>query len=214
MAQITVVGGTGYTGGHITQEAVRRGHKVISFSRNDPKDAVDGVTYYTGSVVDDPTDQRVVEGADVVIVAISPRGGSEGKVRQAVRQLAGHARQAGVRLGVVGGAGSLRVSEDGPLLIETDEFPDEGKPEATEMAEVLEELRGTDETLDWFYVSPAANYGSFNPGQATGTYRTGGDVLVTDDQGTSDISGADLALAVVDEIENPVHHRRRFTVAY
>ena len=40
------------------------------------------------------------------------------------------------------------------------------------------------------------------------------DVLLVDDQGDSNLSGADLGTAVVDEIENPVHRRRRFHVAY
>jgi putative NADH-flavin reductase len=39
-------------------------------------------------------------------------------------------------------------------------------------------------------------------------------VLLTDEDGESFISGEDLALAVVDEIETPRHSRARFTVAY
>ena len=39
-------------------------------------------------------------------------------------------------------------------------------------------------------------------------------MLVTDDDGESYISGPDLAVAVVDEIENPKHSRERFTVGY
>ena len=39
-------------------------------------------------------------------------------------------------------------------------------------------------------------------------------MLLTDASGTSFISGADFALAFVDEIEQGRHHRERFTVAY
>jgi uncharacterized protein len=67
---------------------------------------------------------------------------------------------------------------------------------------------------DWFFVSPAGAFGSYNPGVATGRYRVGGDVLLTDPEGKSEISGPDFALAFVDEIEAPRHHRTRFTVAY
>jgi uncharacterized protein len=42
----------------------------------------------------------------------------------------------------------------------------------------------------------------------------GGDVLVTDADGNSNISGADYAKAFVDEIEQPAHRRQRFSVAY
>jgi putative NADH-flavin reductase len=64
------------------------------------------------------------------------------------------------------------------------------------------------------YVSPAGGFGSYAPGEATGQYRVGGDILITDENGKSEISAADLAKAFVDEIENPVHRRERFTVAY
>jgi putative NADH-flavin reductase len=39
-------------------------------------------------------------------------------------------------------------------------------------------------------------------------------VLLKDAEGVSTISAADLALAIVDEIEKAAHHRRRFTAAY
>ena len=79
---------------------------------------------------------------------------------------------------------------------------------------MLTALRETSDDVDWFCVSPAAGFGSYAPGEATGTYRVGGDVLLTDASGTSFISGADFALAFVDEIEQARHHRERFTVAY
>jgi len=66
--------------------------------------------------------------------------------------------------------------------------------------------------VDWVYVSPGAY---FDPaGQRTGSYRTGSDVLLTDSEGNSNLSGADLAIAFADEIDHPAHHRTRFTVAY
>ena len=52
------------------------------------------------------------------------------------------------------------------------------------------------------------------PSTVTGTYRLGDDVLITDENGDSEISAADLALAVLDEIEHPAHRRRRFHVAH
>ena len=88
------------------------------------------------------------------------------------------------------------------------------RDEALSHADVLTALRETSDDVDWFYVSPAAGFGSYAPGEATGTYRVGGDVLLTDASGTSFISGADFALAFVDEIEQGRHHRERFTAAY
>jgi hypothetical protein len=50
------------------------------------------------------------------------------------------------------------------------------KAEAAEMDGVLEDLRGSDPAVNWFYVSPAAGFGAWAPGEATGSYRTGGDI--------------------------------------
>ncbi|GAA3290300.1 hypothetical protein GCM10020295_04320 [Streptomyces cinereospinus] len=63
-------------------------------------------------------------------------------------------------------------------------------------------------------LSPPQGFGHYAPGEPTGTFRLGGDVLLTDAEGKSHISGADFATAFVNEIERPAHRRERFTVAY
>lgn len=51
------------------------------------------------------------------------------------------------------------------------------------------------------------------PGEASGRYQVGGDMMLADETGSSEISGADYAQALVDEIVTPRHRRARFTVA-
>lgn len=75
-------------------------------------------------------------------------------------------------------------------------------------------MRAAPETLDWFYVSPPENFGAWAPAPETGAYRLSDDVLLRDADGNSTISAADLALAVLDEIERPRHRRRRFHAAH
>ena len=214
MARISVLGGTGYAGGHIVREAASRGHEVTSYSRNAPAVPVDGVTYVTASALDDGFVAAALADADVVIEGLAPRGPLAGEVRGIVAQLAVAAQEAGVRLGVIGGAGSLQVAPGGPQLFTTPEFPEAFKAEALEMGSVLDDLREAPPELDWFYISPAAGFGSYAPGEATGAYRLGADVLVADESGVSFISGADFALAILDEVETPAHRRTRFTAAY
>lgn len=214
MTRITVIGGTGYAGSNIAREAASRGHDVTVVARHMPQQPLDGVRYVTGDVGDDATLAAAVDGADVVAEALAPRGPLEGELRGVVGRLAGVAQGAGKRLGVVGGAGSLLVAPEGPALSETAGFPDAFLAEAREMGDILGDLRDSDEALDWFYVSPAANFGAAHAGERTGSYRIGGDVLLSDENGESNISGADFAKAFVDEIENPAHRRARFGVAY
>lgn len=216
MARIHILGGTGYAGAHIAREAASRGHEVVSFSRNQPAQATDGVTYRTADLQDESALAAAFDGADVVISTVSPRGAleGEGKLRGLLRRGADIAAERGVRYGVVGGAGSLLVEEGGPRFVDTPEFPEVARPEGLELGGVLEDLRARDDAADWFLISPAVQFGSRSPGEPLGHYRVGGDTILRDENGVSAISGEDFALAVVDEIEKPAHSRTRFTVAY
>ncbi|MGV9194611.1 NAD(P)-dependent oxidoreductase [Microbacterium sp. MC2] len=212
MARIAVIGGTGYTGRHIVAEAAARGHTVVSVSRKASSERVPGVTYLEGTILDTTSLVRELEGVDVIVSTVAPRGDMAGQVRPSIAALV-EELPPGVRVGVVGGAGGSLVAPGGPRLVDTG-FPEAFKAEALEMIGVLEDLQADATGRDWFYIHPAGGFGSFNPGERTGAYRDGGDVLVTDDDGESFISGADFAIAVVDEIESPRHVRERFTVGY
>lgn len=209
MTTIGIWGGTGYAGSAIGREARGRGFEVTSVSRRTPENPIAGVVYLTGSVSDRSLVDTVAEN-DVVVVALHAVG--DPSLADVYETLVKSARANGTRLAFVGGAGSSLVSEDGPRLIDTAEFPDEYKPEAAAHGEILDRLRDEEDGLDWFYVSPAAVFGAWAAGEATGSYRTNGDVLVSKEDGSSEISGADFALAFVDEIASPKHSRRRFTV--
>ncbi len=216
MTRITVLGGTGYAGAAIAAEAAARGHDVVAVSRTAPADPVNGVEYVTGSVLDPDLLDRVLADRDVVIGALSPRGDMAGLQEGIVAELARRLDGTATRLGHIGGVSSLLTEEGGPRLwdLNRDHMPDEVKPEVEAGLQILDDLRDSPETLDWFYVSPPENFGSWVPAPATGTYRLGGEVVLRDDSGSSTISAADLAVAVVDEIEQPAHRRKRFTVAH
>lgn len=149
----------------------------------------------------------------MVVSAVAARGEMQGLVRPNLAALASLLPE-GVRLGVVGGAGGSLVTEDGKRVVDLPSFAEEYKAEALEAIGVLEDLQAGPASLDWFYIHPAGGFGAYNPGERTGSYRTGGDVIVTDAAGESFISGEDFAVAVLDEIEHPKHPRRRFTVGY
>ena len=76
--------------------------------------------------------------------------------------------------------------------------------------QVLDYLRTIDD-VTWTFVSPPF---TIRPGERTGRYRTGGDKMIYDDAGVSQISTEDFAVAMIDEIEEPKHLGERFTVAY
>ncbi|MEJ1088954.1 NAD(P)H-binding protein [Microbacterium sp. Mu-80] len=212
MSRIVVIGGTGYAGSHIVREAVSRGHSVISVARSVPAERVEGAVYLEGNILDVPGLLEQIDEAEVVIQALSPRGDMVGKVRPATAELVA-ALPENVRVGVVGGAGGSLIAPDGPRLIDSG-FPEEFKAEASEAIGVLEDLQADTSGRDWFFIHPAGGFGNWAPGERTGAYRDGGPVMVTDDNGDSYISGPDLGVAFVDEIENPRHSRENFAVGY
>jgi putative NADH-flavin reductase len=215
MATIAIFGGTGYAGGAIRDEALRRGHTVISVSRKEAGLADrPGLIWRTGNLHDPALVHHMAIEADVLVVAIRASEQDGVRLADVVGLLAQAAAEHGSRLGFVGGAGSLHVTEGGPRLVDLPTFPEAHKGEALGQADVLAALRETPAAVDWFYLSPAAYFGSSAPGEATGRYRIGGDVLLTDADGNSNLSGADYATAFVDEIEKPEHRRQRFSVAY
>ena len=112
------------------------------------------------------------------------------------------------RLLVVGGAGSLFVAP-GVQLVDTPQFPAEWKNGALAARDALNELR-TESALDWTFLSPPI---LLQPGERTGQYRLGTEAPLMNGDQPGSISVADLAVAIVDELENPRHVQQRFTVA-
>ena len=213
MARIAVIGGTGYAGSHIVTEAAARGHEVISFSRNAPSAPVPGVTYVHGDATDAEALRGALDGAEVVIGALSPRGDLVGQILPAYRAVASLAKGPDDRLIIVGGWSALRPEAGAPRFADG-EIPERFRGEALEMVGVLEWLGNGDSGTDYVFVSPAAVFGAHTPGERTGSYRTSDEVALPGADGApSAVSGADFAIAIVDEAETPRHHRAHISFA-
>lgn len=212
---IALIGATGFVGSPVLAELLSRGHKVTVLARTPSKlPAQTGLTAVKADALDATQVAKAVAGHDAVISAYNP-GWSEPKIHdlhlQASRAIVEGVKASGVkRLLVVGGAGSLYVAP-GVQLVDTPPFPAEYKQGALAAREALNELK-KETTLDWSFVSPPI---ALAPGERTGQYRLGADELLPG-QGDqpAGISVADLAVAIVDEIETPRHVQKRFTVAH
>jgi len=215
MSRITVLGGTGYAGSAIVAEAAGRGHEVIALSRSLPAEPVAGVRYVQGDATDEQVLASAISGAEVVVAALAPRGPLADTFREVNRTVMRLADAAGARLVVVGGFSSLRPAPGAPRFVtDLSHVPAELQHEVTTGAAlVIEDLPATPESLDWVFVSPAAVFGSFAPGERLGEYRLGDDVAVQPDGGGA-ISGADYALGVVDLIEQGGHRRAHVNLGY
>jgi hypothetical protein len=203
MATIALVGASGNIGSKILEEALRREHQVTAIVRHpEGLAARAGVTVVQGDVGESATLAPKLQGVPVLVVSIRWTGNAA--------QVLETARLARVgRLIAVVGAGSLEASA-GVRVIDTPEFPPAWRPGAQGAADALQILRG-EQQLDWLAVSPSW---TIAPGERTGKYRVGGDQLLRDAGGESRISREDFAVAIIDEIERPRHHRQRITIGY
>lgn len=213
-----LIGATGQVGSAVLAELLRRGHQVTALVRTPGKLAPQaGLTETLADALDSAQVAKAVAGQDAVISAYNP-GWQHPQLYdlflQGSRAISEGVKQAGVkRLLVVGGAGSLFVAPD-VQLIDTPAFLDHVPafvvPGARAARDELTRLRG-ETGLDWTFLSPPA--GGFDA-PARGSYRVGGEQLLMDGDRPAGIALADLARAIVDEIETPRHVRQRFTVAH
>ncbi len=216
MVNIAVFGATGTIGSRIVNEALERGHTVTAVVRDPAKltSSDPRLTVVTGDVLDPASVTAAAQGQDVVISAV---GGGDGPghlatIEPSARALVEGLRALGERaprLVSVGGAGSLRTP-DGQQVWDSPGLPEGLLQIMHAHGDALDYYR-TVTDLTWTNVSPAAEIG---PGQRTGTYRTAGEDLLTDDAGNSTISVEDFAVAILDEVENAQHLQQRFAVAY
>ena len=206
--KLAIIGATGLVGTKVLSESLDRGHEVTAIVRNPERLPAHPKTKAAKGDVTNPEELApLLAGHDVVISAFNPGTDERGT---GVQSIIDAVKRSGVgRLLVVGGAGSLEIAP-GKRLVDQPDFPAQWKNGALRTAALLDRLREEAE-LDWAFVSPAA---VLAPGKRTGRYRVGGDQLLTDSGGESRISLEDYAVAMLDEVERPRHHRTRFSVAY
>ena len=207
--KIFLLGASGMIGSRILAEATARGHEVIAGARH-PENiaAASGVTTVRADLSDSATLARHAAGADVIVTAIAPRSTDnpveEARAYGAAVMEAAHA--AGKRLVMVGGAGSLHLPDGTPVL---PHVPEPYQLESRGLKAVYEALKAS--TLDWTFFAPA---GVIQPGERTGSFRLGKDVLVQSEDGSSTISAEDYAVALVDELERSANRKSIMTIGY
>jgi putative NADH-flavin reductase len=217
--KIAIIGASGFIGSKILDESLRRGHEVTGIVRHperlpqNPKLTPVGLDLKQSDQL-----ARALAGHDAIVSAWNAAKDGSGPVLydrfvEGNRSIIDAVKKSGVkRLLVVGGAASLKTPE-GVEFIDSPQFPatfEAFKPAMRGVREYYHMLKNHPE-LDWAYFSPAV---AIQPGERTGKFRLGGDRIVADASGTSRISVEDYAMAAVDELENPKHHRERFTIGY
>ncbi|MEU4691628.1 NAD(P)H-binding protein [Actinoplanes sp. NPDC023714] len=200
MSEIAIFGANGRAGRAVTAEAVRRGHRVTAVVR-DPH-GYEGTTGPRVRVTrGDVTDPRAVTAGHDAIVSAVFDGAAEPRAfyTAAAKALLSH----GTGRLIVVGLSSILATADGTPLMDTPGYPQEYRAFYEAHAAGAEILRRADQ--DWLIVSPAGDF-DHRGGERTGRYR------IAPADAESRISHAGLAVAILDEIERPAHHRTHLGV--
>ncbi|MCB2410523.1 NAD(P)-dependent oxidoreductase [Hymenobacter lucidus] len=215
--KIALIGATGFVGSKLLHEALTRGHHVTAIVRDPAKltEQHANLTVVTGDAnkVDELAAQ--LAGHDVVINSFNAGWANPNLYHdflQGSKDIEAATEKSGVkRLIAIGGAGSLYIG--GHQLVDGPQFPEEYKAGATAARDYLNLLKQNN-SLDWTFVSPAIEMHQGIDTGRTGHYRLGLENPVFNEEGRSILSGEDLAVVILDEVEQPKHIRQRFTAAY
>lgn len=215
--KVALIGASGFVGAAVLNELVQRGHEVTAVVRNTGKiKQQENVSTAKADVFDAAQVANAVKGHDAVVSTFNAGWTNPNlynEFLEGCKSIQEGVKQSGVkRYFVVGGAGSL-YTEDGSQLVDSPAFPKEIKPGALAARDYLNYIK-EEQDLDWTFLSPAIEMHQGTSGERKGKYRTGLETPVLDEQGRSIASVEDTALAIVDELENPKHIRKRFTAAY
>jgi len=216
--KIALIGATGYVGSAVLHEALERGHELTAIARDPSRVEMehDNLSLVRTDVREIEKLAEAVKGHEVVISAYNA-GWTNPNIYddflEGSKAIQEAVRASGVkRLIVVGGAGSL-YSDEQTQLVDTPQFPDAIKGGATAARDYLDLLK-KEEDLDWTFFSPAPGMFPGTPPERTGSYRTGLETPVLDENNQSLLSVEDAAVVLLDEAEAPKHIKKRFTAAY
>ncbi len=217
---VALIGASGFVGARILEEVLSRGHRVTALVRKpDALPSHPNLTARSVDVLDSAALAAAAAGHDAVISAYNPGRAVPGGDEVTAQHKAGHraiidgVKQSGVtRFLAVGGAASLKTRE-GVEFLDSPEFPQEFEPYkgGVRGTRALYYLLKDEPSLDWVFVAPSV---FLRPGERTGKFRLGKDHVLYDADGNSHISLEDYAVAMIDELERPAHHRERITVGY
>ncbi|SLN55846.1 NmrA-like family protein [Roseovarius albus] len=212
--KIVVFGATGDVGTRIVTEAIQRGHHVTAVVRNKASlsKLPEHITVHIADARNPSEVAEAMNGQDLAISSLRTPSGQEGEVVGLTQSILKGAARAGIRVIIVGGAARLHLPNGSPhsVLTAPGFLPESVVPTAR-ASYAQYELCSSDLVVNWTYASPAA---LLRPGTRRGTYRTGTDTLLVDEDGNSEISMEDFAAALVEEAQNAQFVRTSFTVGY
>ena len=215
---LLIYGVSGRIGGHIVDEALRRGYTVTGVSR-DPSAVAPkpGMVVVKGDILDQDNLRELLSQHRVVLVSVGGRPRTKdpkqyiaGRAAHSLIQALSTMGDQGPRVLFVGNVFTLEV-EAGKTYLDLGRVTEEHRNYAMFYShqEALDAFR--ESRINWTVVSPP---NGLRLQGRTGQLRYATDSLIRNSDGTpATISPEDFAYAMLEEVTNEKYLKRRFTVA-
>lgn len=211
--KIAIIGGTGYVGNQLVQEALKRGHEVVSIAKKNKLKIKDNkLTEKTFSIFNEDELNKAIKGTELIISAYHPgyfHVDPFNRFQDAYKIITNVAKKNKLKLIAIGSSVSLYEKDSGMPVYDgfyNKAFLGMGMG----MHKVLESFEN-DRELKWTMVLPSIEIAATSD---TRKYKVGEKYLFVDEYGESRVSLVDLADAVLNEVENPKYENKSFTVGY
>lgn len=204
--RIAVIAATGKSGKLVVKEALSRNMDVTAIIRNADR-LSENVPYIEKDIID--IERKDIVAFDIIVCAYGVPLGEEEEQKRVMEHLTEIFSGTETRFIIIGSAGHFYTDNS-----KTQKVFETVDVKWHQPSLILEEAYlslSHRNDIQWTYMAPAHDY--LPDGERTGRYQSGTDVLLYDKNGKSQISYADFAIALVDEIENPRYLQQAFTVA-
>ncbi|MEV0644956.1 NAD(P)H-binding protein [Phytomonospora sp. NPDC050363] len=205
MPRIIVLGAAGTAGRATVAAALARGHQVTAFVRDAAK-APEATAVVEGDITDAAAVAEAVEGHDVAVDSIYSAEADPAVIYPAAAEAliaAAPPRLIHVTLSTL-----LELSP-GTKLADAPDFPEAFRAFSLGHGAGLNRI--TESTLDWTAVSPTTDFDRESAPTGSARVASLAELGVTDFasaySGTGNITYADFATGILDEIENPRHRK-------
>ena len=206
---LTIFGATGQVGQQLVKQALVKGYQVRAFGRNVyDTDFLqhDDLELIQGALFDAKDVRNAIKGSDAVLSAIGGAFDGTDKSRSlGIKNIIEQMEKEGVkRLIVVGGMGIL-AAEDGSLLMDAKDYPEEYIPVGKEHLKAWEHLKNS--SLDWTIVGAPDLVNA----DATGSYQAIAERNPA--ASTNNINTGNLAMFMLNEIDKKQFLKQRVGIA-
>jgi putative NADH-flavin reductase len=206
---IAIIGASGFVGRALVKQSLKANHQVITISRSGIFEPHEHLKNVHVDVFQEAELAEALKPAELIVSAYNSGWNNPNLYQEFIdgsKHIMSVCKQLHKHVVFIGGASSLLLPNGEPALTT---ISNEWKEKVRGAFDLLSILR-KDLSFDWTFISPAAE---IIPSDDHFDYNIGGDYMLYNKEGKSQITVADLALFAITEAARREHIHKRLTLA-